>query len=240
MEPTQCRLLPFAVADGPHNMAADEALLESAAGGVTSLRFYGWSEPTLSLGYFQPEALRRADPLTGDLPFVRRATGGAALVHHHEVTYALALPSGGSCWLCRMHHVIADALSGVGVANEVCEADRPPPAPGLLCFQHHTPGDVLIGSAKVVGSAQRRQKQALLQHGGILLAASPFAPVLPGIRELQQKELTGPEVAALVVQKFTAETGWHVVPGLWTEAEGQRTEALVREKYGHDAWNRKR
>ena len=49
---------------------------------------------------------------------------------------------------------------------------------GLLCFQHLTPGDLLLQGAKVVGSAQRRHRGALLQHGGILLAASPHAPEL--------------------------------------------------------------
>ena len=57
------RLLPLEIADGPSNMAADEMLLESAAQGVASLRFYGWSEATVSLGYFQPAAARLADPL---------------------------------------------------------------------------------------------------------------------------------------------------------------------------------
>src|SRR6516162_5517447 len=94
-----CRLLPYAVADGPHNMAADEVLLDAACAGLASLRFYGWFEPTVSLGYFQPHAAR----LPG-LPYVRRPSGGLMLVHHHEITYALALPAGapwqgGESWL---------------------------------------------------------------------------------------------------------------------------------------------
>src|SRR5438093_13282662 len=106
------RLLPYAVADGPHNMAADEALLESAVAGAASLRFYGWAEATLSLGYFQPERSRQQYARLARLPFVRRPSGGHALVHHHEVTYALALPVGrpwqaGEPWLCRMHEIIA-------------------------------------------------------------------------------------------------------------------------------------
>ena len=80
------RLLPFAPADGATNMAADEALLESAARGVASLRFYTWTEPMLSLGYFQPAEERQADANLARLAWVRRATGGAAIVHHHELT----------------------------------------------------------------------------------------------------------------------------------------------------------
>src|SRR5262245_58709107 len=89
------RLLPFAIADGPTNMAADEAmLLRAAEEGMASLRFYGWSPATLSIGYFQPAAIRLSDPRWATLPWVRRPSGGATLVHDRELTYALALPSG--------------------------------------------------------------------------------------------------------------------------------------------------
>ena len=70
------RLFPYQVADGPHNMAADEVLLEAAVAGVASLRFYGWSEPTVSLGYFQPRTASAAPCLAG-LPWVRRPSGRA-------------------------------------------------------------------------------------------------------------------------------------------------------------------
>src|SRR5437870_3415594 len=110
------RLLELRSAGGGINMAADETLMEGAAGGSASLRFYTWQEPTLSLGYFQPAAER----LLG-LPYVRRPSGGAALVHDHELTYCLALPAGlawqrrGESWICRMHGVIATALATFGV-----------------------------------------------------------------------------------------------------------------------------
>src|SRR5437899_518235 len=108
MTSPHCRLLPFHIAAGPWQMAADEVLLESAVRGLASLRFYGWPAATLSLGYFQPAAVRRADPTLSALPWVRRPSGGSALVHHHEITYALALPAGApwqtrkGCALC-MH-----------------------------------------------------------------------------------------------------------------------------------------
>src|SRR5438552_1026986 len=114
-----CRLLPDAVADGPANMAGDEVLLRSAAAGQPSLRFYGWTEAILSLGYFQPAARRLEDPLLRDLPFVRRPTGGDALVHQHELTYCLAVSAARARrsvapWLA-MHEVIAAALAEFGV-----------------------------------------------------------------------------------------------------------------------------
>src|SRR2546423_12674170 len=87
--PPAVRLLPFDTRPGPAALAADEVLLEhAAAGGVASLRFYQWAEPTLSLGYFQPAADRFADPLVAGLPFVRRASGGAGIGYGRgELTY---------------------------------------------------------------------------------------------------------------------------------------------------------
>jgi len=86
------RLLPFTIADGPTNMAIDEVLLQSAQRGITTLRFYTWSEPTASLGYFQPHAVLKEIDWPEGMPWVRRASGGLTLVHHHELTYALAAP----------------------------------------------------------------------------------------------------------------------------------------------------
>ena len=66
---------------GAWNMAADDVLLDA---GVAALRFYQWAEPTLSIGYFQPHTAARSFP---HLPWLRRTTGGEAIVHHHELTY---------------------------------------------------------------------------------------------------------------------------------------------------------
>src|SRR5262245_52547117 len=102
-------------------MACDEALLDSALEGTASLRFYSWSPPTLSLGYFQPASVRAMAPGLAALPFVRRPSGGDTLVHDHELTYALALPAGApwqsraASWLGRMHGIIATALRTLGV-----------------------------------------------------------------------------------------------------------------------------
>jgi lipoate-protein ligase A len=248
MSSVSCRLLPFLAADGPHNMAADEVLLEGAVAGVASLRFYTWSEPTLSLGYFQPERLRHEDEKLSRLAFVRRPSGGMTLVHDHELTYALALPAGrpwqmaGQAvpWPCRMHALIGRVLSdwGIQAAAAACKTTLSD-ARGL-CFQHATPGDLLIGATKVVGSAQRRQRGALLQHGAILLAASPAAPGLPGVAELSGRRLAPSELAAAVARAWETETGWPLVPSSWTQAETRRIDELVATKYTQDAWNRKR
>jgi lipoate-protein ligase A len=239
-----CRLLPYRVADGPHNMAADEVLLEGASAGVASLRFYAWAAPTVSLGYFQPHRPLGDEPRLAGLPWVRRPSGGMTLVHHHELTYALALPpgsawQGGEPWLRRMHGVIAAALGEFGVTAHPHESpDRHADTP--LCFLHLTAGDLLVGGAKVGGSAQRKHRGALLQHGGLLLAQSPYTPELPGIRELTGRALAVEETCSAVARALARETGWQLVPGDWTAGEAARGEELVAGKYGRREWNEKR
>jgi lipoate-protein ligase A len=241
-----CRWLPYHVADGAWNMAADETLLATAAAGTASLRLYGWSQPTLSLGYFQAEAACRTHMRLGELAWVRRPSGGSALVHHPEVTYALALPAGmpwqkrGESWLRRMHGILTDALAGLGVNVRTCGDDEEKKLGQVLCFLHHTPGDLLIGDSKVVGSAQRKQRGALLQHGGILLAASPFTPSLPGIRELTGLDIAPEALSTVVSEQFTRQTGWDLQPADWNSAERACIEELIAGKYTQPAWNSKR
>jgi lipoate-protein ligase A len=226
-------------------MAADEALLEAAQDGTASLRFYGWSTATVSLGYFQADKLRRDDERLASLPFVRRPTGGGALVHHHELTYALAFPAasswqgrGAASWLCRMHTIISDSLTRLGVNPEIVSKEQP--APNLLCFHHLTSGDLVLDRAKVVGSAQRKQRGCLLQHGSILLAASPHAPTLPGIQELTGRAISIPDLASALEKSFVAKTGWNLTTTDWTAGELERIEELVRNKYSQPTWNQKR
>jgi lipoate-protein ligase A len=238
------RVLPFAVADGAHNMAADEALLRSAADGRASLRFYCWSAATLSLGYFQPEVVRRELALAAELPCVRRPSGGATLVHHHEVTYCLALPAEcagrrSSAWQRRMHRIIEAALSGFGVharLHEGAELKRGP----VLCFQDVTPGDLILDGAKVAGSAQRRRHGALLQHGAVMLAQSPFTPELPGIRELVGLEIEPMACGDAMERAFAEETGWVVREDGWTDREAQAVEESFLTKYANPQWTAKR
>jgi lipoate-protein ligase A len=245
MSSIPCRLLPYALADGPHNMAADEVLLEAALGGVASLRLYGWTEATLSLGYFQHEQLRRQDAHLAALPCVRRPSGGGAIVHHHEITYALGLPAGApwqgrASWLCRMHGILSETLADWGITASSCGQPTSARFSGLLCFQHVTPGDLMLGTAKVAGSAQRRRRGALLQHGSLLLATSPHAPVLPGIEPLSGKTLPVDMICQTVIAVFGRATGWILQPGDWSRLERSRIEELAANKYGRDEWNRRR
>ena len=213
-------------------MAADEALLDHTARGRPALRFYTWSAPTLSLGYFQRSADRLTDARIAGLPYVRRPTGGGAIVHHHELTYALALPielsRGEPDWICRMHDVVRTALVDFGVPSVMLGCGRETGRDRFLCFEHLTPGDVVIGDAKVVGSARRKRLGAVLQHGSILLAASPFTPRLTGIRELVGVTIEAGLLAQAMAEAFQRTTSWELREGEW---QGQlRTDREAAER----------
>jgi lipoyl(octanoyl) transferase len=231
------------VADGPTNMATDEALLKSAHRNVAFLRFYGWSVPAVSLGYFQKESVRHDDPLLAALPVVRRPSGGSMLVHHHELTYALIVPAEPrqrhDLWPRRMHEVIAAALAALGIRARLFEPAGPNSFEGSLCFHHFAPGDVVVGSAKVVGSAQRRHHGALLQHGGILLGQSLHAPSLPGIQELTGRVVTPQCLQDAVAQHFVAVQGTAMDVGD-LNTQQQAIRQLVETKYCTPGWNYRR
>jgi lipoate-protein ligase A len=228
-------------------MAADETLLEAAVAGTASFRLYGWSQATLSLGYFQAAAPCRADPLLAPLPWVRRPSGGETLVHHHELTYALALPAGppwqrrGESWVRRMHRLLAETLATQGISVRCCRDGEEKRLGDVLCFLHQTPCDLLLGGAKVAGSAQRKRRGALLQHGAVLLAQSPHAPALPGLRELAGLDPAARDtLGAALITALARDTGWELAPSDWTGAERRRIDGLTVARYRDPAWNGKR
>jgi lipoate-protein ligase A len=241
-------LYPYEILPGPLNMAADDVRLDRAVSGAASLRFYGWREPTLSLGYFQPFAARLADPLLKSLPVVRRSTGGGAIVHHRELTYGLALPApmvGPEPWGCRMHHLIADVLRSFGVDSDPVVCGEEQKADPFLCFHHHTAGDLAVGPRpaarrKIVGSAQRKQHGAILQHGSILLATSEYAPTLPGAFELSGVRVDPEPLAERIANAFAKNSGWDLVATDWTPEDRAGRRRVADEKYASPAWTEKR
>jgi lipoate-protein ligase A len=158
------------------NMAIDEALLERAdRTGACFLRLYRWSPHCLSFGRHEP-ATRRYDieriHALG-LDTVRRPTGGRAVWHARELTYAVAAPCErfGSLRSAyhEIHRMLGDALSELGASVSLAPVSRAAPVDAGACFAHPSGGEVLVGGRKMVGSAQYRHGSALLQHGSILL-----------------------------------------------------------------------
>ena len=150
-------------------MAADEALLDRVGrSGGAFLRLYRWDPPTLSIGRNQPSA-------GAGVPTVRRPTGGKAIWHEYEVTYAVAAPIGlfGSLRnaYCEIHTRIATALRSLGVDASLAP-NRPTVRPSdgpTSCFAMPVGGEIVVQGRKLVGSAQVRRADAFLQHGSILL-----------------------------------------------------------------------
>ncbi|MDH3496260.1 MAG: hypothetical protein OER21_05825 [Gemmatimonadota bacterium] len=160
---------------GHENMAIDDALLRRAQEGVAFFRLYGWQPPCLSFGRHEPAVARydRDRIAALGLATVRRPTGGRAVWHDAEVTYAVAAPSvcfGSLADTYRaIHGVIAAALRTLGVPAAQA-GPQAPVAPGAgACFARPAGGEVIVGTRKLVGSAQVREGSAFLQHGSILL-----------------------------------------------------------------------
>ena len=167
-------------ADGLWNMAVDQVLADSAAGagGRPAIRLYGFRSPTLSIGRFQPVEHVRLDRLRADgIPLIRRPTGGRAVLHAAEVTYAVAL---GRTHLSRftkrvVYRFVGDlllaALADLGVA---CRRSDAPvgDAADPDCFAATGQYEVMGRYGKLVGSAQMVTRHGALQHGSIPLDGS--------------------------------------------------------------------
>lgn len=152
-------------------MALDEALLEAMPRlGTPVLRYYGWTEPAASFGYFQKYAeVERATLLR---PLIRRPTGGGIVPHDADWTYSLVFPAGHEWYRLtavesyrRVHEWIQAAFANLNVATKLAP-DCQKSAPGQ-CFIGHEKSDVLWGGRKIAGAAQRRTKAGLLIQGSV-------------------------------------------------------------------------
>jgi len=157
--------------DAAFNMALDEALLEhTASAGMPVLRFYGWSQPAASFGYFQHHAeIERTTQLR---PLVRRPTGGGLVPHDADWTYSLAFPTTHEWYALsatesyeRVHEWIRAAFGKLNVSTELAPCCRKS-APGQ-CFVGYEKSDVLWQGRKIAGAAQRRTKFGLLIQGSV-------------------------------------------------------------------------
>jgi len=246
-------------ADGPMNMAVDEALMTRArASGAVLLRAYAWSEPTLSLGRHQSARGRYdvAAAAARGVRFVRRPTGGRAVLHHREITYAVAAPEHALGTFresyARINRLLVGALHRLGVMAEVASAAGTPPRPGVApCFEEPVAGEIVAGGRKLVGSAQWRADGALLQHGSILvdddqalagdllLERTGPSPAPATLRQLLGRGPTVAEFAMALAAAVASEE--HVTSDVARFDQELRSAAVgLLDRYRSDDWTWRR
>ncbi len=203
----------------PLNMAVDEALFEKAS--APTIRFYGWTRPALSFGYFGKLAeARAAGP---DRELVRRWTGGGIVLHGGDLTYSLSLPATdrSSAPTARkiysaVHAALRDAFRQIGVIADLLQAS--PPKISDACFANPVFADLMIGGGKIAGAAQRRTRAGLLQQGSIQFDGLP------------------PDFAKRFASALSSDLQFcSLDAGIL-----RRAESLATEKYGTRAWLERR
>lgn len=187
---TAWRLLPFHSYPPRENMAIDEAVFREVqrTGGPPTLRLYGWLSPAVSIGYFQHldreidlPACRRVG-----VAVVRRPTGGKAVYHDDDLTYAVIAREDNPLFpptILETYRVISQCLvqglHKLGVAAELAAAGRDSgmgPGKGsrdASCFSVPSLHELLVKGKKICGSAQMRSRGAFLQQGSLLMSFDP-------------------------------------------------------------------
>ncbi len=212
-----------------YNMALDESLLRHAHElGAPVLRFYGWTEPAATFGYFQKYSEVAATTLLR--PLIRRPTGGGIVPHDVDWTYSAAFPPNHDWYALkatesyrRIHEWIRDAFAKLGIETELAPCCKKS-APGQ-CFVGYEQFDVLWKGRKIAGAAQRRTKEGLLIQGS----------VQPPPLSLQRADW---EKAMLDVAIVRENANWFSLEISGSLAAS--AEALAREKYSLTNYNEKR
>jgi lipoate-protein ligase A len=240
---------------GARNMARDMAMLETVADGEAppTIRLYGWDPPCLSLGRHQGiEAADLEFCRAEGIDVVRRPTGGRALLHHLELTYAVIaplnegpLPRG----LQEAYRVICSALvravRTLGIDAELTGGEvnlqLPHPKTTVPCFEAPAGGEVVVGSRKLVGSAMRAHAGAILQHGAILLGwdgrlqagamgladDASLRLQVTTLRDELGRELPRPVLEDSLVEAFGSEFGVDFETEQPSDAERAREQELI-------------
>ncbi len=230
-------LLNTGASDAAFNMALDEALLEAMPRlGKAVLRFYGWTEPAATFGYFQK--FTEAERATLLRPLIRRPTGGGIVPHDTDWTYSLAFPTNHEWYSLaavesyrRVHEWIRDAFARLGVATELALQSRksairnPKSKIPSACFIGHEKSDLLWRGKKIAGAAQRRNKSGLLIQGSVQPPPLSLAKT-----DWQQA----------ICDTANSDAGVN-----WVEFESdaslnERAAELTRLKYSQASYNRKR
>jgi len=257
------RLLPYRAWSAGENMAIDEAVfrLNRPEGLPPTLRFFGWSPPAVSLGYFQKtgqeidvDFCRRAG-----IDIVRRPTGGKAVLHEHELTYSLVAAIDHPLFtadILETYRVISacmvEALKRLGLAPEMVSEGRSAAGTPLegYCFAAPSKYELLVDGRKICGSAQVRAGGSFLQHGSLLIdidpvrAAAAMGIAAAGIsgstttlREQLGRHLASEELVRILREAFEDMLGIQLAEEGLTETEDALKQELLAGKYSTDRWN---
>ncbi|MFC2042802.1 biotin/lipoate A/B protein ligase family protein [Chloroflexota bacterium] len=272
------RLIKTPPAQGPWNMAVDEAVLEAVGKGVVppTLRLYAWEPPYLSLGYAQPVADVSLEELNSQgWGIVRRPTGGRAILHTDELTYSVIGPhddphlAGGILEsYSNLSQALLSALHMLGIPAEAQESNAGPGASRIkrreeknknpVCFEIPSNYEITVNGKKIVGSAQARRKEGVLQHGSLPLSGDLTRVVQ--VLKFPDNRAQADAARRLVNRAITAEEAlgypisWETAAGSFaiafrdtlnldlqlsdlTTGEQRRAEQLVQEKYTIPEWN---
>jgi lipoate-protein ligase A len=254
-------------------MAVDEAILEHIGRGAssTTLRLYAWTPACLSLGHAQPfadvDALRLHQH---GWEMVRRATGGRAILHTDELTYSVIAPVdeqhvAGSILESynRLAQALLLAVKSLGIPVEMKEAlghvsnvtyTNP------VCFEVPSTYEITVNGKKLIGSAQARKKEGVLQHGSLPLTGD-LARICQALvfenetaRENASKRLlerattvesalgrmvSWEEAAQAFIRAFEAQLGISLEREELSDSESSRADELVAEKYDHVSWTKR-
>jgi len=276
-EMTTWRYLITPPARGEWNMAIDEAILQSLGdeGMVPTLRLYAWHKPCLSIGYAQSasdvDPSRLAQLGWG---IVRRPTGGRAILHTDELTYSVIGPqeeprlTGGvlesyqvlsSALLEALHILSIPAEPNIPAFNHLQDLDADSPAEkGPVCFEVPSSYEIVANGKKILGSAQARRREGVLQHGSLPLfgdltrivqvlsfsdetqrvaAAARILERATTMEMIIQKRPDWQTVSQAFVQAFQRILNLDLQPGELTRKELIRAEQLIIEKYSNPEWN---
>lgn len=260
------RLLITPPAHGAWNMAVDEFILEAMGTGAAlpTLRLYSWEPACLSLGYAQPLTDVDLPRLVGHgWEVVRRPTGGRAVLHTNELTYSVIAPpnephvAGTVLELYRrLAQALVQALNLLSLPVEINENSSAVRSvnPNPVCFEVPSTYEITVGGKKLIGSAQARRKEGVLQHGSLPLsgdltrilqvlafsdeasrarAAERLLSRATTVKSALARQVLWDEAAQAFIRAFKSELALDLQPGSLSEQENERAKELVQVKYGH-------
>ena len=279
------RLIKDSYHTGFMNMAIDEAIMIAHREGLVppTIRFYQWSPPAVSLGYFQDLQKEIDVDVCQDMgiDIVRRPTGGKAVLHDKELTYSFIIKEN--------HPLVNDSiletykkisggmirgLSYIGVTAELVPLREKLKSDSLpkgekseihhsdfksICFSVPSQYEVQVEGKKIVGSAQVRKREIVLQHGSLLIELEkdklfsvfnfPSAQIrerfktrfnATSLEEILKRKISFSELSEILPRGFEEEFGVRLSEGKLTIQEEKISKELLESKYSTYEWNYER